>query len=381
MLDGAGVGALPDAHLYGDEGSNTLEHIITRCQDIHLPTLVSLGLGEIVESLRTQRNIKGAYGKMAQVSKGKDTISGHWEIAGLPLIETFPVYPYGFPGDVVHCFENIIGCKILGNTVASGTEIINKLGEEHLKTGRPILYTSADSVFQLAAHEDVVPLSVLYDWCLKARNDVLQGEHAVGRVIARPFTGTSGNFWRTDNRKDFSLPPPAPTLLDVVKHFGKDVLAIGKVYDVFSGRGITQHFQASGNREIMDRLMSCIQEESSGLIWATLIDFDMVYGHRNDVEGFARALERVDFFLGDFLTKLKREDLLFITADHGCDPTFVGTDHTREYVPLLVYGQEVVANALGLRDSFADLGQTASEVLGCFPSPLKGQSFSNNLFL
>ncbi len=378
MLDGAGVGALPDAYLYGDKGSNTLGHIISTYREIKLPNLASLGLGKIVESLDADLKVNGAYGKMSQLSKGKDTISGHWEIAGVPLNFTFPVYPDGFPVEVVRPFEQMVGKKVLGNITASGTEIIKELGVEHLETGRPIVYTSADSVFQVAAHESIVSLETLYEWCRRAREEILQGDHAVGRVIARPFRGTKGDFWRTENRKDFSLLPPELTLLDYISQAGMEVCAVGKVKDIFSGRGITRHIEASGNHEIMKSLLSWMKEPVSGLIWATFVDFDMLYGHRNDLTGFARALEEFDQFLGEFLDCLTPEDLLIITADHGCDPTFKGTDHTREYVPLLVYGQGIKPERLGTRNSFADVGVTVLDVLNC-PITLKGESFAKML--
>jgi phosphopentomutase len=379
VLDGLGVGALPDAHLYGDEGTNTLGHILSASPGYTLPGLVSLGLGELVDPpLETTSQIRGAHGKMAQRSSGKDTISGHWELAGVPLDRPFPVYPHGFPDEVISLFEAYVGKPVLGNVAASGTEIINRLGELHLETGRPIVYTSADSVFQVAAHEDVVPVETLYGWCMKARREILLGKHAVGRVIARPFQGSAGHFFRTENRKDFSLPPPAPTLLDAVSQAGLEVWVVGKVYDIFSGQGITRHQQDRGNKAIMRSLMECIEQPFEGVMWATLVDFDMLYGHRNDAEGFLGALEVFDQFLRLFLRRLLEEDVLFITADHGCDPTFAGTDHTREYVPLLVYGRQVKARSLGTRKSFADLGATVADLLGVAAS-LEGNSFARDL--
>ncbi len=378
VLDGLGVGALPDAYLYGDEGSNTLGHVLSASPGYSLPGLVSLGLGELVESLETTPQIRGAYGKMAQRSRGKDTISGHWELAGVPVDQPFPVYPQGFREAVITPFEAYVGKRVLGNLAASGTEIINHLGKAHLETGRPIVYTSADSVFQVAAHEDVVPVETLYDWCVKARKEIFLGEHAVGRVIARPFQGSAGHFFRTENRKDFSLPPPAPTLLDAVSQAGLEVWVVGKAYDIFSGQGITRHQQDRGNKGIMQSLMGCIEQPFRGIIWATLVDFDMLYGHRNDVKGFLGALEVFDQFLRAFISRLHEEDVLFITADHGCDPTFAGTDHTREYVPLLVYGRQVKAISLGTRQSFADLGATVADLLGVAAS-LEGVSFARDL--
>ncbi len=380
-MDGAGVGALPDADKYGDRGSNTLGHIALAVKNWHLPNLTSLGLDKLITFPGSVKNVfqRGVFGKMAASSPGKDTTSGHWELAGVVLEKPFPLYPRGFPKEVISRFEAEIGRKVLGNIAASGTEIIEVLGEEHLKTGFPIVYTSADSVFQIAAHEEIVPPETLYNWCLAARNKVLVGEHAVGRVIARPFHGKPGRFSRTAGRRDFSLSPPGPTLLDLVSSCGLQVLSVGKVKDIFAGKGVTRHVPASGNEEIINALRQGLQEDFQGIMWATLVDFDMLYGHRNDTAGFASAMEDFDLFLGEAMNLLKTEDLLVISADHGCDPSFTGTDHTREYVPLLVYNPNIIPTSLGIRESFADMGATICELLKCSPT-ISGHSFAGKLF-
>ncbi len=387
VLDGAGVGALPDAAKFGDQGSNTLGHVLFENQGLKIPHLFSLGLGEILrnnslpetEQITEPTQPRGAYGKMAELSPGKDTITGHWELAGLVLTDPFPLYPQGFPLEIITPFEQIIGRKTLGNLSFSGTEILNKFGEKHLQTGFPIVYTSADSVFQIAAHEEIISLDTLYSWCLKARREIFIGKHAVGRIIARPFQGRPGGFFRTAGRKDFSLPPPKPTLLELVKEAGYQVWVVGKVKDIFSGRGITRYLPATGNRDIIKAVTAALQENFTGLFWANLGDFDMLYGHRNDPAGFAQALAEFDLFLGEALQLLQKKDILVITADHGCDPTFKGTDHTREYVPLLIYGRSIMATDLGTRDTFADLGATVAEILGC-KTTASGKSFAAKLF-
>jgi phosphopentomutase len=369
VLDGAGVGALPDADLYGDQGSNTLKHVLEKHQGLDLKNLYSLGLASILGlegGIRSQL-LKGcSYGKMKPLSPGKDTTSGHWELAGLVLKKPFPVYPEGFPMSVIRAFEEAIDRSVLGNVAASGTEIIRELGLEHLKTGFPIVYTSADSVFQIAAHDRVAPLETLYRWCEAARN-ILVGEHAVGRVIARPFTGEPGAFVRTAKRRDFSLEPPGDTLLDLVKRAEKSVAVIGKVSDIFAHRGISEKRRGGDNDAIALDLMDLIEKREGDLVWATFGDFDTVYGHRNDSAGYAAALERFDLKLEGLLAALGAGDLLFITADHGCDPTFPTTDHTREYVPLLLYSPDFYFQAaeqhLGIRNSYADLAATAAKWL------------------
>ncbi len=376
------MGALPDADRFGDQGSNTLGHVISRKKDIHIPNLFSLGLDRVlsIDGIEGKGKTCGAFGKMAEVSPGKDTITGHWELAGLIVPKKFPVYPQGFPPEIITAFEKMIGRKVLGNIPFSGTEIIKKWGEKHLKTGSPIVYTSADSVFQLAAHEEIVPLKTLYEWCLLARQNLLKGEHMVARVIARPFKGEPGNFFRTGGRKDFSLPPPGVTLLDLVKEAGYEVCAVGKIKDIFAGKSVTCYLPATGNNSIMEAIFCSLSKDFEGLLWANFVDFDMLYGHRNDADGFAEALEEFDVSLGKLLELLQKDDMLVITADHGCDPTFKGTDHTREYVPLLIYGEKITPIDLGTRESFADLGATIAEIMGC-KGVLHGQSFAGKLFL
>jgi len=377
VLDGAGVGALPDAGLYGDDGANTLGNVFKKHGPLELKNLFSLGLGRILQITddKTGPPLQACYyGKMSPQSPGKDTTSGHWELAGLILKEPFPGYPDGFPDVIIERFKKEIGRDVLGNIAASGTEIINKLGDDHLKTGYPIVYTSADSVFQVAAHESVVHPDLLYAWCRKAR-EILTGEHAVGRVIARPFTGESGSFMRTAGRRDFSLSPPGKTLLDHISEAGLHVAVIGKVADIFAHRGITLHRPGGDNNAIAGELHYLLDNVKGGLIWATFGDFDTVYGHRNDSKGFALALEDFDYYLAAFLKKLQKTDLLFITADHGCDPTFPTTDHTREYVPIIARSSSMRRNVdLGVRTTYADLTAGASRWLG-INMPVSGNSF------
>lgn len=368
VLDSLGVGELPDASFYGDAGSNTLSHIAEATDGLNVPTLASLGLGCLtdVAGVPCTTEPVGAFGKMAERSKGKDTTTGHWEMAGIILDNPFPVYLTGFPPDVIEPFEAAIGRKVLANIKASGTEIIESLGQEHVETGRPIVYTSADSVFQIAAHEDVVPLELLYQWCAIAR-DLLRDEHAVGRVIARPFTGTEGNFQRTPNRKDYSVKPMRPTLLDKLAASGHEVVGIGKIPDIYANQGITHALHTKNNDDGMAKLLEAMDQFTTGLIFTNLVDFDMVYGHRNDAVGYAGALERFDTQLPQLMAKMTKEDVLFVVADHGCDPTFPHTDHTREYVPLLVYGKTVEPKDVGIRSTFADLGATVASLLGIDP--------------
>lgn len=363
VLDGVGIGETTDSHLYGDEGSNTLRNL-NRVRPLNLPNLSSLGLSALIPELPQIKEYSGSYGIMHPKSAGKDSTSGHWEIFGVILQKPFPVYPNGFPEEIVREFEKRIGRKVLWNKPASGTEIINLLGEEHLRTGYPILYTSADSVFQLACHEDIIPREELYEMCRIAR-EILQGEHAVCRVIARPFKGEKGNFRRTEGRRDFSLPPPYPTLLDKMLERGKRVLGIGKVKDIMGGSGFSEVFPTKDNREGMEKIKKVITEEKFSLLLANLIDFDMVWGHRNDIEGFARGLEEFDSFIPEILRELEDDDLLIITADHGNDPTTPSTDHSREAVPVLIYGKNVKKGVfIGIRDSFSDLGKTVGENFG-----------------
>ncbi len=378
VLDSVGVGALPDADQYGDEGSNTLGHIAETVL-LRLPNLARMGIGNIIplRGIDPANNPQAAYGKMGAQAPGKDTTSGHWELAGLILEGPFPVYPEGFPEEVIRAFEEAIGRKVLGNKPASGTAIIQELGEEHMRTGYPIVYTSADSVFQIAAHEEVIPVEELYRYCRLAR-ELLKGEHAVGRVIARPFVGEPGHFIRTDRRQDFSLEPPGPTLLDILSENGLPVLAVGKIKDIFAGRGITRWIHTHDNMDGIDKTCKFLRESSRGLIFTNLVDFDMLYGHRNDVEGYAAALEAVDRRLPEVMEGLDEKDVLVITADHGCDPTTPSTDHSREYVPLLIYGRGIRPVNVGLRSTLADLAATIADLLGV-PYELAGTSFAEAL--
>jgi len=377
VLDGAGVGELPDAGKYGDRGANTLKNVLRKHGPLQIKNLNALGLAHIVglPEAEAAENLNGRYyGRMSPKSPGKDTTSGHWELAGLIMDKPFPVYPGGFPPQIIEAFESSIGRPSLGNIAASGTEIINDLGSKHLKTGFPIVYTSADSVFQIAAHEKVAPNEMLYEWCNKARK-ILSGEHAVGRVIARPFKGEEGAFVRTAGRHDYSLDPPGKTLLDLVSDAGYPVAVIGKVSDIFAHRGITEHRPAANNDEIAEQLISLAADIPAGMLWATFGDFDTIYGHRNDSEGFAQALERFDLKLAKILAALGEQDLLFITADHGCDPTFPTTDHTREYVPIIAWGHSLPYDVnLGTRNSYADLSASAAYWLELEP-PQNGSSF------
>lgn len=379
VLDSVGAGELPDAYKFGDEGSNTLGHV-TEKTGVELPNMGHLGLGNIIslKSVPENPDAIGGYGKMAEKSAGKDTTTGHWEISGLIIKKPFPIYPNGFPHEIIQEFETKIGRKVLGNKPASGTEIIKELGEEHVKTGYPIVYTSADSVFQIAAHEDVIPLEELYRICEIAR-EILKGEHAVGRVIARPFNGTPGNFVRTGNRRDFSLKPFEPTVLDMLKEAGHEVFAIGKIEDIFAGQGITKKDHTTNNDEGITATIKAMDEIKEGLIFTNLVDFDMLYGHRNDVEGYAKALKHFDNRLQEIMEKLAKEDLLIITADHGCDPTTPSTDHSREYVPLLVYSPLMTHGVnLGVRDTYSDIAATIAEIFKV--GPIKhGTSFLKEL--
>jgi phosphopentomutase len=366
ILDACGIGELPDAHLYGDEGSNTIVNTAKAVGGLKLPNLEKLGLGSIesIPGVSSGRESLGNYGKMAELSAGKDSTSGHWEIMGLVLEKPFPVYPDGFPPEIIGPFEKAIGSKILGNKPASGTEIIKDLGEEHTRTGRLIVYTSADSVFQIAAHEEIVPVDKLYEICVKARK-ILTGEHGVARVIARPFVGKPGSFKRTERRKDFSLPPPEETVLDMLKKNGVPVIGIGKIEDLFAGRGLTESTHTKSNSDGMDKLVGAMKKFERGLLFINLIDFDMLWGHRNDPQAFATGLGDFDRRLPEVLNLLGPEDLLVITADHGCDPTTPSTDHSREYVPLLVYGKSIRNNVnLGIRMSFSDVGKTVADIFG-----------------
>lgn len=376
VLDSVGIGAAPDAAEYGDSGSNTLGHLAEKSDILQLPNLEQLGLGLIddLHGFKSVRRLVGSFGRLNPRSAGKDTTTGHWEIAGLILDQPFPTYPDGFPADLINIFESAIGRPVLGNCVASGTEIIQRLGAEHYRTGAPIVYTSADSVFQIAAHEQIIPLPQLYEICRTAR-DILQPPHGVGRVIARPFNGTMENWQRTANRKDFSLEPSGVTILDHAAQAGLDVRAVGKIRDIYAGRGVSKSFPSKSNAAGIKILAQQLQEDFNGLLMVNLVDFDMLYGHRNDVRGYAQALMAFDRELPDLLAELRPDDLLMITADHGCDPTFPGTDHTRESVPLLVSGPSVRSGVnLHTRDSFSDIAATGAAWLD-LPATGAGASF------
>jgi phosphopentomutase len=368
VLDSVGIGELPDAAAYGDQGSDTLGNI-ARAMPLRLPTLVSLGLDKLVPALKEagSRAPSAAYGRMAERSPGKDSVTGHWEMMGIVLDKPFPTFPRGFDPELIAEFERRIGRGTIGNVVASGTEIIDRLGAEHMRTGKPIVYTSADSVFQIAAHEDVIPVPEQYRICDTAFELVARGM-GVGRVIARPFVGAPGSFKRTANRHDYALEPPAPTLLDRLTDTGIPVVAIGKIKDLFAGRGIGRAMATATDNEGMDCVRDAMQDTQRGLIFANLVDFDTVYGHRNDVTGYGTNLEQFDIRLADLLPRLRPGDLFVVTADHGNDPSTPSTDHSREYVPLLVTGAKVRAGVdLGTRATFADLGQTLAANFGVGP--------------
>ncbi len=380
VLDSVGIGELPDAAEYDDVGRNTLGHI-AESRPLKIPILVRLGLANIAP-LKFQTAPAaplGAFGKGATRSPGKDTTTGHWEMAGVWLEQAFPVYKNGFPRELIEEFEKQIGRKTIGNKPASGTEIIKELGEEHVRTGKPVVYTSGDSVFQIAAHEEVIPVTELYRMCEIARR-LLDGPHRVGRVIARPFAGTAGNFARTTRRHDYAVDPPKPMLLDVLAEGKVRVLGVGKIHDIYNGRGVDEYVTTKGNADGMEKLTTATKERRDGLIFCNLVDFDMLYGHRKDVEGFAKSLEEFDRMLGDFLPLLSLSDLLMITADHGCDPDrrWPTTDHSREYVPIVAYSLCSGAGVnLGVRDTLADMGQTIAENFG--GSISHGKSFLREL--
>ncbi|MBI5696433.1 MAG: phosphopentomutase [Nitrospirae bacterium] len=398
VLDSLGVGALPDAASYGDAGSDTLGNMARAVGGLSLPNLEALGLGNIGEfqGIAKRPDANGSFGRMAEASAGKDTTTGHWEMMGIRLAHPFPTYPDGFPPEVMDAFTKAVGRGALGNKAASGTEIIAELGAEHMRTGSPIVYTSADSVFQVAAHKDVIPLEELYRICGIAR-EILTGPHGMGRVIARPFVGepSAGSaadggprqgptraslgtaptgFVRTHERRDFSLPPPEPTLLDLAKDAGYPVIGIGKIGEIFAGRGVTESHHTESNADGMRKTLDAVSRVNSGIIFTNLVEFDMLYGHRNDPAGYYRALREFDDWLPSCIAAMGAGDMLVITADHGCDPTTPSTDHSREYVPLLVYGPALRPGvSLGTRASFSDLGATVAEVLGLRLS--RGRSF------
>jgi phosphopentomutase len=367
VLDSVGIGALPDADDYDDTGRSTLGHI-AESRPLRIPTLVKLGLANIapLKHLNPAATPRASFGKGATRSPGKDTTTGHWEMAGVWLDQAFPVYKHGFPPEIMAPFESQIGRQTIGNKPASGTEILKELGEEHARTGKPIVYTSGDSVFQIAAHEDVIPVPELYRMCEIARK-LLDGKHRVGRVIARPFTGTPGNFVRTSRRHDYAVDPPKPMLLDVLQDRNVPVFGIGKIHDIYNSRGVSDYVTTKSNADGMDKLTLATRERQSGLIFINLVDFDMLFGHRKDVEGFARSLEEFDAGLAAYLPLLTARDLLIITADHGCDPDprWETTDHSREYVPILAFTpSHIPGKNLGVRDTLADMGQTIAEIFG-----------------
>lgn len=379
ILDSVGIGGAPDARDFGDEGSATLQHVAAAVHGLSLPNLGRLGLGNLgdIRGVPVTASPEGAHGTMIERSPGKDTTTGHWEMAGVVLERAFPTYPDGFPSELIAEFEDRIGVETLGNVAASGTEIIERLGPAHLESGKPIVYTSADSVFQLAAHTEVVPLDRLYEMCRMAR-DLLRGEHEVGRVIARPFRGTPGAFERTADRHDFSVEPPSETVLEALSQAGLEVRTVGKISDIFAGRGVTHSHPTENNDDGIDAVIEELRATEAGLVFANLVDFDQSFGHRNDPEGYARALEKFDRRLPEILAAAEPDGVVIVTADHGNDPTTPSTDHSREMVPLLVAGSRVSATDLGRRETFADCGATVAELLGIrFSGP--GQSFAREL--
>ena len=363
VLDSLGIGEMPDANSFGDRGANTLKRI-SHSPEFKVDNLIRLGLGNIdgIDYLNRAESPLAAVGRMTEKSAGKDTTIGHWEIAGLVSEKAMPTYPNGFPDEVIDEFSRLASRGVLCNSTYSGTDVIRDYGLEHIETGKLIVYTSADSVFQIAAHEDVVPPEKLYEYCRIARK-ILCGEHAVGRVIARPFSGEYPDFKRTSRRHDFSLLPPKETLLDAIKSAGKSVIAIGKITDIFAGQGITESIFTTSNSDGMEKTMDTLDRDFDGLCFTNLVDFDMVYGHRQDIDGYASALSGFDKWLGDFTAKMKESDLLIITADHGCDPGDKSTDHTREYTPLIVYGKGVKPTNLSTRGSFADIAAFIKDAL------------------
>ena len=379
VLDSLGVGQMPDGADFGDVGVNTLASCATSSR-LHIPNLLAAGLGNIdgVTCCTPAKNPTGAFARLAERSMGKDTTIGHWEIAGIVSSMPLPTYPLGFPKEILEPFQAATGRGILANAPWSGTAVIEHYGQEHLRTGALIVYTSADSVFQLAAHEEIVPPEQLYEYCRIARK-LLQGKHGVGRVIARPFVGTPGNFKRTANRHDFSLEPPQKTLLDAVKEAGLASIGVGKIHDIFAGRGLTEYVYNKSNADGMHHTLSYARKDFSGLCFVNLVDFDMQFGHRRDVDGYANALSEFDAWLPEFLEAMEDEDLLIITADHGCDPAYAATtDHTREYVPLLVLGKKVTPVNLSTRSTFADIAATAAELLG-ISLETPGESFASSI--
>ena len=379
VLDSFGIGEMPDANLYGDVGSNTLK-AVSQSEYFSLPNMKKLGLFNIdgVDCCEKEVDPKGSFARLFEASKGKDTTIGHWEMAGIKSDKPLPTYPNGFPQDVIEQFERLTGRKTLCNMPYSGTDVIRDYGEEHVKTGALIVYTSADSVFQIAAHEEVIPLEQLYKYCEIAR-EILNEDHGVGRVIARPFVGQYPNFQRTSNRHDFSIVPPKLTMLDQLYENKKDVLAVGKINDIFAGKGITEFVRTKNNDDGIEKIIDFTHKEFEGLCFINLVDFDMLYGHRNDVDGYAKALTKFDSCIPEIIENLRQEDILMITADHGCDPSTPSTDHSREYVPLLIYGNNVISgNNLGTLQSFSDVGASILDYFN-IDKKISGKSFCNNI--
>ena len=376
VIDSVGVGYMDDAAEFGDIGANTLGNTAERVGGLNLPNLKKLGLGNIIDikGVDPVKYPAGKFGKISEASKGKDTMTGHWEMMGIISEEAFPLYPDGFPEEIINEFKERTGVKgILGNIAASGTEIIKELGAEHMRTGFPIIYTSGDSVFQIAAHNDTIPLDKLYEYCVQARE--MCDKYKIGRVIARPFTGNEGSFSRTTDRRDYPMIPPKDTILDLIEKSGFVVSGIGKIEDIYAKKGVSRAIHTKNNKDGMDALTKEMSITKEGLIFANLVDFDMLYGHRRNVEGYASALEEFDKMLGEFTGLLEQEDILVITADHGCDPTFKGTDHTREFIPLLVYGKKISPEDLGIRKTFADIGVSVLHHLGINNPGFPGKSF------
>lgn len=380
VMDSLGVGELPDANLYGDVGSHTLDNTYKACGGLKIDNLEKLGFGNIegVKYLNKVNDNIGAYGKLAERSKGKDTVTGHWEIGGVILDTPLNTYPNGFSEEIIEEFLKRTNKKgVLGNCVASGTEIIERLGDEHVKTGYPIIYTSADSVFQIAAHEDVIPLEELYEMCRIAR-EMLVGENVVGRVIARPFVGENGNYKRTPNRRDYALDPFSKTMLEYLKENGKEVAAVGKIEDIYNKKGVTMAVHTKNNMDGVDATLKYMKEVKEGLIFTNLVDFDMLYGHRNDPKGYGKAIEELDNRLQEIYSEMTEDDILMLTADHGCDPTTESTDHSREYIPLLVYGNKINPVNIGTRESFTDISKTILEYFN-IENNIDGKSFLRNI--
>ena len=381
VIDSVGVGALPDAKSFGDEGVNTLGHIVKEFSDIKIPNMIKLGLGNIdgIDYINNIDSPIGSFGRCNEVSQGKDTTTGHWEMTGLLVDTPFKTFENGFPKEIIDEFERRTGRKVVANKPASGTAILDEFGEHQMKTGDVIVYTSADSVFQIAAHEDIIPLEELYEMCKTAR-EIMMGEYAVARVIARPYVGScNGQFERTSNRRDYSLNPFDKTVLDNIKENGLDVIAVGKIEDIFNGQGITEAIHTKDNMDGVDQTINYIKKDNKGLIFTNLVDFDSKYGHRRNIKGYKEALEEFDARIPEIIESMNEKDILIINADHGNDPAYKGTDHTREYIPLLVYGKDIKEGInLGTRNTFADIGATVADILNVSKTK-NGTSFKNEI--